>query len=150
MCTYIAVVNYVMIASAVLQRQSELSISEAGMIFTLPYVVSAIVSPFVGAYVNKYGKRMSVTLLGSFVMLFAHCILFFIPILFDGSGTTITILHIIPLILLGFSYSTYSVVLWGSLPYMVEARTLGTAFGICTAFQNLGTLLASPVIGMLT
>ena len=52
-----------------------------------------------------------------------------------------------PLILLGLSYTTYAVVLWGSLPYMVEAHTLGTAFGICTTFQNLGTVIAPPIIG---
>ena len=32
---------------------------------------------------------------------------------------------------------------------MVEARTLGTAFGICTMFQNLGTVIAPPIIGMI-
>ena len=30
---------------------------------------------------------------------------------------------------------------------MVEARLLGTAFGICTTFQNLGTLVAPPILG---
>lgn len=54
-----------------------------------------------------------------------------------------------PLIILGLSYTTYAVVLWGALPYMVEARTLGTAFGICTMFQNLGTVIAPPIIGLI-
>ena len=56
-------------------------------------------------------------------------------------------MSLVPLILLGLSYTTYAVVLWGSLPYMVEARTLGTAFGICTSFQNFGTVIAPPIIG---
>jgi len=30
---------------------------------------------------------------------------------------------------------------------MVEARLLGTAFGVCTTFQNLGTVIAPPVLG---
>jgi len=30
---------------------------------------------------------------------------------------------------------------------MVEARTLGTAFGICTVFQNFATLIAPPILG---
>lgn len=33
---------------------------------------------------------------------------------------------------------------------MADARTLGTAFGICTAFQNFGSAVASPLIGYLT
>ena len=49
--------------------------------------------------------------------------------------------------MLGFSYSTYTVVLWGALPYMVEAKVLGTAFGICTVFSNLGMAVAPPIVG---
>ena len=55
-------------------------------------------------------------------------------------------MSLVPLVLLGLSYTIYAVVLWGSLPYMVEARVLGTAFGICTTFQNLGTVIAPPVL----
>jgi hypothetical protein len=45
-----------------------------------------------------------------------------------------SLLMIIRIYLLGINYATYCVVLWGSLPYMVDAKVLGTAFGICTAF----------------
>ena len=51
--------------------------------------------------------------------------------------------------MLGIAYSTYAVVLWGSIPYMVEARTLGTAFGICTVFQNFATVIAPPILGII-
>ena len=92
---------------------------------------------------------MSVTIVGSSIMVLAHCLNLILPMCDEDQGCG-KIMPVIPLILLGFSYSTYSVVLWGSLPYMVEARTLGTAFGICTACQNLGTFLAAPIIGYLT
>ena len=46
----------------------------------------------------------------------------------------------------GLAYTTYAVVLWGSIPYMVEGRTLGTAFGICSVCQNVGTLIAPLII----
>jgi hypothetical protein len=38
-----------------------------------------------------------------------------------------------PLILVGIGYSIYGAALWGSIPYVVEARTVGTAFGFVTA-----------------
>jgi len=38
-----------------------------------------------------------------------------------------------PLILVGIGYSIYAAALWGSIPYVVEAKTVGTAFGFCTA-----------------
>lgn len=38
-----------------------------------------------------------------------------------------------PMVLVGIGYSIYAAALWGSIPYVVEAKTVGTAFGICTA-----------------
>ncbi len=38
-----------------------------------------------------------------------------------------------PLVLIGIGYSLYGAALWGSIPYVVEPRTVGTAFGFCTA-----------------
>lgn len=71
---------------------------------------------------------MSVTLIGAGLMVAAHTF----EVMIDDCDQCF--MSLVPLILLGLSYTTYAVVLWGSLPYMVEARTLGTAFGICTSF----------------
>ena len=48
--------------------------------------------------------------------------------------------------LVGIGYSIYAAALWGSIPYVVEAKTVGTAFGICTAIQNIG-LSVAPTVG---
>ena len=91
---------------------------------------------------------MTLTLLGSVIMVAAH----FMQVLIPSHGDCAQSCNrcwasVLPLVLLGFSYTTYAVVLWGALPFMVEARTLGTAFGICTTFQNLGTVIAPPILG---
>ena len=52
-----------------------------------------------------------------------------------------------PLILLGLAYSVYAGALWSSVPYCVKANTLGTAFGLCTAVQNIGLTLVPFLIG---
>jgi hypothetical protein len=41
--------------------------------------------------------------------------------------------EVAPLVLVGIGYSIYAAALWGSIPYVVEAKTVGTAFGFCTA-----------------
>jgi len=128
MCTYIAVINFVAIGSAVLQKRFKYSETEAGFYFTLPYLISAICSPILGWFVDKHGKRMTITIIGSLLMMVAHIIMILLPDCQECWSS------LIPLVLLGLSYTTYAVVLWGALPYMVEARTLGTAFGICTTF----------------
>lgn len=38
-----------------------------------------------------------------------------------------------PMIMIGIAYSVYAAVLWACVPYVVEPRTIGTAFGIVTA-----------------
>lgn len=142
-CTYIAIINSIVIGSKVLQQRFGYSEVEAGYYFTLPYMIAAIFSPLLGWFVEKYGKRMTITLTGSFLMTAAHVIQLCLP---DCERCWVSLL---PLIILGLSYTTYAVVLWGALPYMVEARALGTAFGICTMFQNLGTVIAPPTIGLI-
>ena len=77
-------------------------------------------------------------------MIFAHVLSLMMP------ACERCAISVVPLILLGVSYTTYAVVLWGALPYMVEAHTLGSAFGICTTFQNIGTLIAPLIIGAIT
>lgn len=72
MCTYIAIINSIVIGSSVLQSRFNYSEVEAGFYFTMPYVIAAIFSPILGWFVDKYGKRMTVTLIGSLLMILAH------------------------------------------------------------------------------
>jgi hypothetical protein len=85
-------------------------------------------SPLIGWYVNKYGNRNYVTLVGSLIGVLAHASSFI------DASEKYDWCCIVRIYLLGINYATYCVVLWGSLPYMVDAKILGTAFGICTAF----------------
>jgi len=142
-CTYIAIINSIVIAGAVLQKRFNFDEVEAGFYFTLPYLVAAVFSPPLGLIVARFGNRMTCTLCGSALMIVAHAMQLVTP---DCDHCWYSVA---PYFLLGISYATYAVVLWGSIPYMVEARTLGTAFGICTVFQNLGTVIAPPIMGMI-
>jgi MFS family permease len=141
MCTYISIINSIVIGSSVLQVRFGYTEVGAGFVFTMPYVIAAVMSPITGLYVDRYGNRMTVIIIGSLFNVIAHVIELLLP---DCDQCWESV---VPLVMLGISYTTYAVVMWGSLPYMVEARLLGTAFGICTTFQNLGTLVAPPIIG---
>ena len=54
---------------------------------------------------------------------------------------------VVPLVLLGVSYAIYAAAIWGGLPYLVEQKTLGSAFGIVNVAENLGTIIAPPIMG---
>ena len=59
-------------------------------------------------------------------------------------------LSIVPLILLGISYTVYAIVLFGALPYFVKEDQIALAYGICQAFSNLGTVIAPIIISFIT
>ena len=56
---------------------------------------------------------------------------------------------LIPYVLLGVGYSVYACALWGSIPYVVPEKLLGSAFGLCTAIQNTGLTIV-PLMLTLT
>jgi MFS family permease len=141
LCTYVSIVCSVALGAATLIERYNFSETDAGLLYTMPYIISAILSPIIGFLSDKFGHRMTTTLAGSFLMIVAHLISLF-TVDCDKCAKSI-----IPLILLGIAYTTYAVVLWGAIPYMVEGRALGTAFGIATTFNNLGTVAAPPFVG---
>ena len=51
-----------------------------------------------------------------------------------------------PLCLVGTAYSIYGAAIWGSIPYVVQPHTVGTAFGLCMAIQNIGLSFAPSIV----
>ena len=51
------------------------------------------------------------------------------------------------LVLIGVGYALYASVMWASIPLVVEAKTLGTAYGLTHAFLNLGLAFAPLIVG---
>lgn len=83
-------------------------------------------------------------ILSTVVLLAAHVVNLFLPSCHTGDRC---FSELGPLILVGIGYSLYAAALWGSIPYVVEARTVGTAFGFCTAIQNAGMAIAPTIVG---
>lgn len=79
-------------------------------------------------------------MLSSFLLMIAHMFNMLLPECEEACYSVLT-----PLILIGIAYSIYAAVLWGCIPYIVEARTVGTAFGLCTAIQNTGMSIAPTI-----
>ena len=50
-----------------------------------------------------------------------------------------------PLILNGIGDAVYAAAIWACVSYTVPDKLVGTAFGLCTALQNVG-LMVSPLI----
>lgn len=103
----------------------------AGTLYSLPFLISAGLSPFLGILIDKVGKRALMIMSSSFFVIIA-CVLTAILVTVDY-GDERNWSFLAPLIILGFAYSVYAGALWSSIPYVVKPNTLGTAFGLCTA-----------------
>lgn len=102
----------------------------ASSLYSLPFFISAGLSPFLGLLIDKVGKRaMFITFSSLFV--FVSCILTII--LIEQNYKTEHYTFLAPMIMMGFAYSIYAGALWSSIPYVVKANTIGSAFGLCTA-----------------
>lgn len=134
---YAAVFPYMQFVTKMLQTKyciPDNKDNEAGKLFGIPYIISGISSPFLGFLIDKVGRRVIFILMSSVFLLAAHLMTMFLPTAVQPcSEATVSYAEIGPLILLGVGFSIYAAALWPCIPYVVEAKTLGTAFGICTA-----------------
>lgn len=107
---------------------------EAATIMSIPYIISACLSPILGGLVDRFGMRAVVATIAPAVLVVVHSLL----------GST-DCNPIGPLVGQGLAYSGFAAVLWPSVPLVVEAKYIGLGYGITTSVQN-GGLAAFPLI----
>lgn len=111
--------------------------------FSVPYLISAFSSPFLGFAIDRIGKRALVIVISSVILTAAYSISMVLPECDQCYH------EMYPLVLTGIGYSIYAAAIWGSVPYVVTPQTVGTAFGICTAIQNIGLTIAPTIVGFI-
>jgi len=118
----------------------------AGQLAVVPYFMSMGLSPLLGFLIDRVGRRALFIMTSSIISLICCIYTAFMKSLpVDSPNPDYFVL--IPLIGMGFSYSIYASALWGSIPYVVQPRTIGSAFGVTTALQNAGLTLSPFIIG---
>ncbi len=110
----------------------------AGGITSIVIVASMILAPFAGRLVDKIGKRASLMVFGSLILIPAHLLL----------GVT-RINPIFPMVVLGAAFVLVPAAMWPSIPLIVKKERVGTAFGLMTAIQNIGFGAFNPLNGYL-
>lgn len=106
--------------------------------------MSAALSPILGIVIDKVGKRAIFITTSSFLVALACFTAALCPY-----TTEPNYICLVPLIIVGFGYSIYASALWSSIPYIVPARTIGSAFGLATSIQAIGLVIAPLVVGVL-
>jgi MFS family permease len=110
----------------------------AGGISSIIIFASMIFAPFAGHLVDKFGKRASLMIVGSILMIPAYLMLGFTQ-LYPGYA----------MIALGAAFVLVPAAMWPSVPLIVPKEQVGTAFGIITFIQNIGLALFPYLNGLL-
>ena len=89
--------------------------NKANYVMSIPYIISSVISPFLGFGIDLLGGRAFFATLAWLVLIAVHSLLGF---------TAIT--PYVPLVGQGLAYSVFAAALWPSVPYVVDARYVGT------------------------
>ncbi len=112
--------------------------STAGGTTSIIIFASMVFAPFAGQLVDKIGRRATLMIFGSLLMIPAYLLMGF---------TTIPPRW--PMIMLGAAFVLVPAAMWPSVPLIVPEELTGSAFGLITMIQNIGLALFPLLNGKL-
>ncbi|HEU5450985.1 MAG TPA: MFS transporter [Terriglobales bacterium] len=139
------------------QHAHQLPLSDAGLLLSILTASTMVGTPIFGLMSDKIGKRATLMILGSSLL-----VPVFLIMGYAHSAHTVGVTlpwpwstHFVaplPLVIamgmMGVAFSLVPAVIWPSVAYIVDQKTLGTAFGLMTMVQNGGMALMNYVLGL--
>lgn len=136
---YSAVFPFTSFAPDILQNKYGLSTQLAGTLTSMVTMATVVFTPLAGWLIDRYGKRATIMIYGSLILIIVHLTLAFT-----------SIPPYIPMGLLGIAFSLVPAAMWPSVPYLVKESQLGTAYGAMGLIQNIGLWGIPILIGKIT
>ena len=119
----------------------------AESIFAVFPLLAVLITPILGNYVDYKGKAASMLILGSLLLIACHLTFAFILPLFQGNDVGGIIVAYATILVLGSSFSLVPASLWPSVPKLVDAKVIGSAYALIFWIQNIGLWLFPLLIG---
>ena len=137
----VAVVALVVFCYMGYMRQS------AETVFAVFPLLAVGITPILGNYVDHKGKAASMLVVGSLLLIACHLTFAFILPMFKGNAVGGIIIAYITILVLGASFSLVPASLWPSVPKLVDAKIIGSAYALIFWIQNIGLWLFPLLIG---
>lgn len=131
---YSAVFPFQSFSADFLLNKFALDEESSGKIASYLSLGTLLFTPFFGWLVDKVGKSATFMVFGSLMLVIIHLIF----------GLTM-MNPIIPMVLLGVTFSLVPAAMWPSVAKIVDENRIGTAYGAMFSIQNLG-LWAFPLL----
>ena len=119
----------------------------AESIFAVFPLLAVGITPILGSYVDHKGKAASMLVLGSLLLIFCHLTFAFVLPEFKESQVGGVIVAYVTILVLGASFSLVPASLWPSVPKLVDAKIIGSAYALIFWIQNIGLWLFPLLIG---
>jgi MFS family permease len=120
------------------QNAHGLSLERAGQMNGYVFLAAIVATPMFGLLVDRIGRRSIAMFLGSLLLLAV-----FPTLLYTNADLWVST------VMIGIAFSLVPAVLWASVPYLVDAKRLGTALGLMTMIQNVGLTVVNLAAGAL-
>ena len=140
---YATVFVYIQNVTNLLKVKYNFSLSKSAVMFGIPYIVSIILGPILGLISDRFGRRIKMLILAHGVFILAFFISATLPECPEGDECYY---EFAPLFFVGIGYSIFLAFFWGAIPLTVEEKSIGTAYGVSQAFQNISVSFAQLLI----
>ena len=119
----------------------------AAAIFAVFPLLAVGITPVLGNYVDHKGKAASMLVLGALLLIMCHLTFAFILPMFRGNDMGGVFVAYLTILVLGASFSLVPAALWPSVPKLVDAKIIGSAYALIFWIQNIGLWLFPLLIG---
>lgn len=139
---YSAIFPFQRYATNMLQCTLGMGEQQAADIFRWFPIGAAALTPVLGYCLDRFGKGASMLIGGAVLMIICHLTFALVLPAFPSVG-----LAFAAIVVLGVSFSLVPASLWPSVPKIMEARYLGSAYSLIFWVQNIGLALFPILIG---
>lgn len=119
----------------------------AASIFSVFPLLAVGITPILGKVVDHKGKAATMLIYGALLLVACHLTFAFVLPAFKGNDLGGVIVAYVTILVLGASFSLVPASLWPSVPKLVDAKVIGSAYALIFWIQNIGLWLFPLLIG---
>ena len=119
----------------------------AETVFAVFPLLAVGITPILGNYVDHKGKAASMLMIGSMLLVLCHLTFAFVLPEFRDNAVGGVVIAYLTILVLGASFSLVPASLWPSVPKLVDAKIIGSAYALIFWVQNIGLWLFPLLIG---
>ena len=121
-----------------------ISPEDASNIFRWFPIGAAVITPFLGNFLDRRGKGATMLIGGALLLICCHLVFAFVL-----PATKSPLIAYSTIVLLGISFALVPAALWPSVPKIIDEKILGSAYCLIFWVQNIGLCFVPKIIGNL-